>query len=71
MHQSSAPTREYGAPALPITSAPSRRGRCAYCLAPIRDDQDAQHVTPPRHGTQYPYPNAPIPYHHTTCEERP
>lgn len=64
MESQSAPTWDYGAPALPLTS--SRRGRCAECLHPILDGEDAHHVPPTHYRDQA---NAPAvrPYQHKEC----
>ena len=71
MHQQSAPTWNYGAPPLAVTSRPkqqpaaaSRRGRCAVCTRPILDGEDAVQVLPTTGSTP-----AGAPYRHKdgTC----
>lgn len=67
MHQPSAPTPEYGAPALTITSRGSRRGRCANCTTPIYDDQDARQLPVIGRVHYAGGETRPRPYQHTEC----
>lgn len=63
MHQESAPLPQSENP------APSPRGRCALCLAPILETQESHHV--PTMDLRYPTDMAvrPAPYQHKDCPE--
>lgn len=64
MHQPSTPTRDYGAPALPILPPTPARGRCANCLQPITAGTPAKPVITPKARE---FPNTPTPWRHENC----